>query len=457
MGAPTISLRAKVQRPLIPATHNEKEAHSAMSDLKKDSPPSPAFLQPEQALRGRLCIAGGGTGGHVLAGIAVAQAWVAQMESQAQGYGGGQANESSRGSGVFFVGAVGGMESRLVPKAGFPLHLLKMGPLNRVSRLRQLRSLVLLPLALVKSVLLLLRLKPTVILGVGGYASGAVLLAAWGLKRCGLLSVKIACLEQNAIPGWTNRVLSRKIDEVFSAFPGLEGYFPGKKLHVVGNPIRKTLQPLSPPAPPPAPQVILVLGGSQGSVELNSLILQVLPEMLAWQGRITWIHQTGVADYERVVQGYAAAGWLDKRIEKFIDDMPQAYQAASLVICRAGSSTLFELAAVGRAALLVPLLTAADGHQEKNAEVLQALGAADLWSADDRKPGGGSGRETLAARILGYFKQPERLAALAAKMRQFNRQQSFPDHPPEEEDKVGGEASGDRKDAAQQVARLLGR
>lgn len=308
-----------------------------------------------------LLIAGGGTGGHVLAGVAVAEAW-----TERQG----------RKEGILFVGAEGGIEEKLVPRAGFPLRLLKLGSLNGVSLLRKVRTMFLIPWSLVRSASIVLQSRPEAVLGVGGYASGPLVLMAKLLGR------RTAILEQNSVPGMTNRILGRLVDCVFCAFPGTEKQFPGKRVVLTGNPIRSAIRPL-PPAPRD-PFTVFIFGGSQGAQGINSLVLQSLPHLAALKGRLRWIHQTGERDHERVVKGYRDAG-IEARVEKFIHDMPTAYSQASLLICRAGSSTLAEIAAVGRAAVLVPFPFASDNHQEKNARVFADGGAAWLLRQADAK------------------------------------------------------------------------
>ncbi len=307
----------------------------------------------------QLMIAGGGTGGHVLAGIAVADAWT----------------KTSGGDCVQFVGAKGGMEERLVPKSGYPLHLLKLGSLNRVSLKQKLKTMVQLPLALGASIQILLKFRPGFVLGVGGYASGPVILMARILRALKLIDCKIAILEQNSVPGFTNRLLSRCVDVIFAAFPGTEKQFPKKRVILTGNPIRSAMKPLA--SAPSEPFTLFIFGGSQGAVGMNSLVIESLPYLSGVTSRMRWIHQTGERDYERVKQSYEKQG-ITARVEKFIDRMADAYGEASLLVCRAGSSTLSEVATVGRAALFVPLPTAADNHQEMNARVFSDSGAGFL-------------------------------------------------------------------------------
>ena len=346
-----------------------------------------------------LVIAGGGTGGHVLAGIAIADAWVRKSGSQ-----------SVDRPLVEFVGARGGMEERLVPKAGYPLRLLSLGSLNRVSSKRKIKTFIQLPLACLSSIRILLRTKPSFVLGVGGYASGPVILMAKVLRALRLLDCKISILEQNAIPGFTNRLLGRWADVIFAAFPGTESRFPGKPVILTGNPIRSSMKAL--PSAARAPFTVFVFGGSQGAVGMNSLVIESLPFFVGLGDQVRWIHQTGEKDFERVKQAYATHG-ISARVEKFIDRMVEAYAEASLLVCRAGSSTLSEVATVGRAALFVPLPTAADQHQELNARVFSEAGAGFLVSQN------ATTGQQFAERIKSLMKNEEELVRVEKEVQKF--------------------------------------
>lgn len=307
-----------------------------------------------------LIVAGGGTGGHVLAGVAVADAW---------------RETSGEKANVLFVGARGGIEEKLVPRAGYPLSLLRLGSLNRVSWLTRLKTLFLLPFSLFKSLGILLSARPSAVLGVGGYASGPVVLMARLLSFFRLMQIRTSILEQNSVPGLTNRILGRVVQCVFCAFPGMELKFKKDKVVLTGNPIRSAIRPLC--SAPRDPFTVFIFGGSQGALGINTLVIEALPLFTDLQDHLRFIHQTGEKDFDRVFEAYQKAG-MNARVEKFIYDMPAAYAEASLVICRAGSSTLSEIAAVGRAAVLVPFPFASDDHQEKNARVFVDAGAAFL-------------------------------------------------------------------------------
>jgi UDP-N-acetylglucosamine--N-acetylmuramyl-(pentapeptide) pyrophosphoryl-undecaprenol N-acetylglucosamine transferase len=332
-----------------------------------------------------------------LAGVAIADVWREQVGSSDE---------------ILFVGAQGGLEEKLVPKAGYRLQLLQLGALNRASRKQKIKTLLQLPLSFFKSIRILLQFKPTVVIGVGGYASGPVVLMARVLNLLGLLSVHTAILEQNSVPGFTNRLLGKIVHRVLAAFPGTEKRFPGKEVVVTGNPIRSIMKPLAPAQRDPF--TIFIFGGSQGALGVNSLVLDALPHLKDVSSRIRWIHQTGEKDYERVLKGYQAAG-ISARVEKFIFDMAAAYAEASLLICRAGSSTLAEIAAVKRSAILIPLPTAADNHQEENAKVFSQSGAAILMSQTQSKG------EDLARQIRDLMQNPSVLESMEQKVAAFYR------------------------------------
>jgi UDP-N-acetylglucosamine--N-acetylmuramyl-(pentapeptide) pyrophosphoryl-undecaprenol N-acetylglucosamine transferase len=342
-----------------------------------------------------LLVAGGGTGGHVLAGIAVADAWKRKHGDRAQ---------------ILFVGASGGIEEKLVPRSNYPLELIQLGSLNRVSLGRKLKTMLQLPIAILKSFALVAGRRPTAVLGVGGYASGPVVLSAALLRFRGGLVPRTAILEQNTVPGFTNRMLSKFVRVVFCAFPGTDRRFPGKAVVVTGNPVRSSMSRL--PSASRSPFTVFAFGGSQGALGMNTLILEALPRLADLKGRLRFIHQTGEKDYERVLDAHRRAG-SDARVEKFIYEMPAAYAEASLLICRAGSSTLAEIAAVGRAAVLVPLPTASDNHQEVNARVFVDAGAAFLL-----RQGVATGQD-LADLIRKQIENPAELEKMEAAVTVF--------------------------------------
>lgn len=309
----------------------------------------------------RVLIAGGGTGGHVFPGIALAEEVVGRHP----------ANDA------VFVGTARGLEATVVPASGYPIELIRVKGLKGKGIARVLGNLLLVPGALLKSIRVLRKWRPDVVVGVGGYASGPVVLAAW------LLRIPTAVQEQNAAAGFTNRVLGRFVRIVFTAFPEAASYFPARKVHQLGNPIRRGLLDnyMRPTSPHERPHV-LVFGGSQGAHALNMRIVEALPHLADVRDRLTLTHQTGARDREAVERGYAATGFTPD-VREFITDMSAAYAAADLVVCRAGATTLAELTVCQKPSILVPFPLAADNHQVLNARSLVEAGAAVMIEERD--------------------------------------------------------------------------
>lgn len=300
----------------------------------------------------RMIVAGGGTGGHFFPGLAVAQAAAALRP----------------GVRVLFVGSRRGIEARLAPQLGYPFEALPVLGFAATAPLDRLKALAVLPGAVVRCAGILAAFRPHAVLGVGGYASVPMGLAA------GLGGVPLVLLEQNAEPGLANRLLSRFAAMVAVAFPETKRTFRGKA-RFLGNPVRESLLGVPPPAEPPRPLRLLVLGGSRGSAPLNEAFLAAAPALKAFEGGISLLHQTGSEDLERVRSAYAGIG-LDARVEPFLENMEEAYAWCHAVVARAGATTLAELCVVRRPALLVPFPFAAQGHQSANARGLEEAGAA---------------------------------------------------------------------------------
>ncbi len=301
----------------------------------------------------RLLIAGGGTGGHLFPGVAVAEEVVTRRP----------------GNQVLFVGTESGLEAKVIPRDGYPIEFVKVRKLRGGGLIGLLRGLLAIPGAVLQSMRILRRWKPDVVMGVGGYASGPVVLAAW------IMRIPVALQEQNAVPGFTNRLLSHFVSVAFTAFDEAADYF--RKVHVqkLGNPIRRAfLDNYLQSKVEQARCGILIFGGSQGAHALNMRVLEAMPHLADLRDQLCIVHQTGGADLEVVKRGYEALG-IKADVREFIHDMSKAYTQAELVISRAGASTLAELAVCKKAAILVPYPYAADNHQELNARALVAAGA----------------------------------------------------------------------------------
>ena len=341
----------------------------------------------------RVVIAGGGTGGHLFPGIAVARE-IVRRRPDAQ---------------VTFAGTVRGIESRVVPAEGFPLDLLRSAALKGTSPVARARGIALLPLSAIDAWRILSRRSPDLVIGVGGYSSGPVVLTAAARRIPTLL------LEQNAVPGLTNRLLARVVSAAAVTFESTVTFF-GRRGFVTGNPVRPEFLESNgaAPAADAGPPGILIFGGSQGAHAINVAMVEAAPRLAAHPGGVAITHQTGERDLERVREGYRRAG-LEARVEPFLYRMDREMKHAAVVICRAGATTIAELTAAGRASLLIPLPTAADDHQRKNALVLAEAGAADLL---DQKELTG---DRLADRILALLADPGRREAMAAAARRFAR------------------------------------
>lgn len=352
----------------------------------------------------RVLIAGGGTGGHFFSGMAVGEAFAARDPKNQ----------------VVYVGTRSGIEARVGPREGLDVRFVRVSGLKGKGAAARVAGLLRLPLSLWDSLVLLLRLRPALVVGVGGYASGPVVMAAKLLRR------PTAIVEQNSIPGFTNRVLGRVVDRVFTAFPETEAYFPRRRVVFTGNPIRRrlaetlTLENRSSPGLSAGGEVhVLAFGGSQGARSLNRAMVAMVTELPAdLRGRIRLVHQTGEHDHAEVAAGYARAGFDHVEVLPFIHDMAGAYHGADLVVCRAGASTLAEVTVSRRPSVLVPYPHAIYNHQELNARSLVERGAAVMLL--DRDLNGAS----LAGAIAGLVADPERLSRMAAAAADLGRPQA---------------------------------
>ncbi len=342
----------------------------------------------------RVLIAGGGTGGHLYPGIALAE------------------EITATGGEVLFVGTAKGLETKLVPDAGFPLELMEVSGLKRTGLRGLLRGLALLPKAFFRARAILRRFKPDLVVGVGGYASGPLVFAA------ALTGYPTAVQEQNSRPGFTNRVLGRFARRVFVAFEEARRSFASRKTRLLGNPVRRRFldKVAGTSAATAGGKTLLILGGSQGSHAVNELVSTTI-QVLKARGVLPFVvHQTGAAEIERMVLYYEALGLSDKvTVRDFIDDMPAALADAALVVARAGALTLAELAIMGRPAVLIPLPTAADDHQMMNALEFQRAGAAIVVPQYD------TAATQLADFIAALLADPAQLAKMSAAMRGLAR------------------------------------
>jgi UDP-N-acetylglucosamine--N-acetylmuramyl-(pentapeptide) pyrophosphoryl-undecaprenol N-acetylglucosamine transferase len=345
----------------------------------------------------RVVIAGGGTGGHLYPGIAVARELLARRPDAK----------------VTFAGTAHGIESRVVPREGFELDVIRSRGVKGKSLTDRLSGASLVPLGLLDGWRIVSRRRPDLVIGVGGYSSGPVVLVA------ALRGVPTMLLEQNAVPGLTNRLLARFVKAAAVTFDSTEEFF-GQKTFVSGNPVRPEFFAAGGPDQESARDEqasvtrVLVFGGSQGAHAINLAMVEAAPQLATGGPSLRLVHQTGERDVEMVRTAYRQAG-LQADVEPFFFDMGRQLRDADLVVCRGGMTTFAEVAAVGRPAILIPLPTAADDHQRKNAEVLAALGAAEMLLQRDLTG------PVLAARVLALAGDPERRRRMSAAARSLAR------------------------------------
>jgi UDP-N-acetylglucosamine--N-acetylmuramyl-(pentapeptide) pyrophosphoryl-undecaprenol N-acetylglucosamine transferase len=300
-----------------------------------------------------LLIAGGGTGGHLFPGVAVARELMARVP----------------GAAVTFVGTAAGIEARVIPREGLTLDTIRSAGLKGKSPAALLRGLLLLPLSAWDAWRVISRRRPSVVIGVGGYSSGPVVALA------ALRGIPTLLMEQNATPGLTNRLLSRLVRAAAVHYEDSLATF-GRKAFVAGNPVRPEFFAAAPAGPAPGGRTrVLVFGGSQGAHAINVAMAEAAATLAAASPGVEVTHQTGERDLSMVREAYGRAG-LAARVEPFLFEMDREMRAADVIVCRAGATTLAELTAAARAAILVPLPTATDDHQRRNAEALLGQGAA---------------------------------------------------------------------------------
>ena len=310
----------------------------------------------------RVIIAGGGTGGHVIPALAIAEQLKKQFAAE-----------------VLFIGTARGIETRLVPQAGFPLDLIKVGALKNVSLITRARTLFDLPRALWVAGRMVSEFDPDVVIGVGGYASGPAMLAA--IRR----RIPTLAFEPNVVPGFANRLVARWVKAAAVHFEETCQYFPNCK--VTGVPVRQAFFEIPAGCPmsrdfrdmgtgqPKSPPTLLVFGGSQGAHAINQAMMESLGGLKQKIPGIHVVHQTGQRDYDAVQAAYRQAG-ISGEVHRFIDDMPAMFARADLLVCRSGASTVGEITAAGKPAVFVPFPRAADDHQNVNARALERSGAA---------------------------------------------------------------------------------
>lgn len=329
----------------------------------------------------RIVIAGGGTGGHLFPGVAVAGEMVRRCPA----------------SMILFITGGRKMESEIVRRSGFMQETIQVEGLKGKGWMKGLAAAAKLPYGLVQSFLILRRFSPHVVLGVGGYCSGPVCLGS------SIMGIPTAIHEQNSYPGITNRLLCRVVDRVFLSFEESRPHFPGGTLHFTGNPVRQgILRESAMERREKKGFTVLVVGGSQGARAVNEAFLDALGILRSMGRNPEVIHQTGEAEHAKVVAAYREEG-LQGEVVPFIEDMGEAYAEADLVVGRAGAGTVSELAALGKPSILIPYPYAANRHQDSNAQALARVGGAEMLSQHDLSA------QRLAGLLMKYMDDKDAL------------------------------------------------
>jgi len=335
----------------------------------------------------RVVLAGGGTGGHVIPALAIAH----ELRDR-------------YGAEVIFVGTARGIETRLVPPAGFELKLIQVGALKKVSLATRIKTVLALPRAILAAHALLREFRPDVVIGVGGYASGPAMLAA------AMSGVPLLAFEPNRVPGLANRLIGILVSGAAVQFEQTRRYF--RNARVTGVPVRHAFFTTCAKPANTAP-TLLVFGGSQGAHALNHAVIEALPALAANISGLHLIHQTGERDYNQAQAAYLRVG-VSAEVCPFIEDMPQIFARADLLLCRAGASTAAEITAAGKPAILVPFPHAADDHQRRNAEALVEAGAAVMLPEPQLTP------ERLVEIVVSLLCFPARLQAMSESARKIS-------------------------------------
>ncbi len=371
----------------------------------------------------KVIIAGGGTGGHLFPGIAIAQEFkrLAPESMPSNGSIGGS-NQGREGSAkMLFVGTEKGIESRVIPREGFEIRYISAEGLKGRGILKKVKSVCKIPLGIIQSIKILNSFRPDIVIGVGGYASGPVCAASF------LLGYPLVIQEQNLFPGFTNRIIGRFADLIFTSFEETGKLFNEKRVCLTGNPIRmgiaesetddkefelkfhaegSNLKPLK--------FTLLIFGGSQGAHSINKAMVDGLEYLAKFKDSIFIIHQTGITDLEFVKKSYEKMGF-ESEVVPFINNMADSYKKADLIICRAGATTISEIAACGKASVLIPFPFAVNNHQEMNARVLKDNGAAEMIIEKDLNG------EVLANKIIFLMQSRTRLLEMERESKKMGK------------------------------------
>jgi UDP-N-acetylglucosamine--N-acetylmuramyl-(pentapeptide) pyrophosphoryl-undecaprenol N-acetylglucosamine transferase len=328
----------------------------------------------------RVILAGGGTGGHVIPALAIARELASSYSAE-----------------CCFIGTSRGIETRLVPAAGFPLELIEVGALNQVSLASRPQTMLGLPRAMLSSLRIVRKFRPDVMIGVGGYASGPAMLAA------AFCRVPTVAFEPNVVPGFANRMVAPFVSAAAVHFEETRKYF--RSCRVTGVPVRAEFFEL-PQRDPATPPTLLVFGGSQGARAINQAMTGAMAPLRDRIAGVRLLHQTGERDYDTTVAAYEKLG-VPVEVYKFMDNMPAMFARADLIVSRAGASTVAEIAAAAKPSIFVPFPKAADDHQRRNAEAMQRAGAAVMLEERDLTSA------NLADTVAKLLSNPETLKAMS--------------------------------------------
>jgi UDP-N-acetylglucosamine--N-acetylmuramyl-(pentapeptide) pyrophosphoryl-undecaprenol N-acetylglucosamine transferase len=332
----------------------------------------------------KIIIAGGGTGGHLFPGVAIAEEFLRRHSAHD----------------VLFVGTAQGLEGRILENMGYRLRTIDVAGIRGKSIIKTLGGLMKIPTSMVQSWSIIRDYDPDMVIGVGGYASGPAVITAHYMGK------KTAIAEQNAVPGATNKILGRFADKVFVTFRETATWFSPDKAVVTGNPVRASfIKEKKETRKADRNFTILIFGGSQGASGINNAVIESLDFLEALKGDMTFVHQTGVHDCDRVTAAYRSHN-MDAEVSAFINDMAAAYDAADLLLCRAGATTVAEVTASGKAAVFIPFPFAVGDHQRLNAQVLVEAGAAEMILQKDLTG------ETLARLIERLFHDRTRIGEM---------------------------------------------
>lgn len=329
-----------------------------------------------------LLIAGGGTGGHLYSGLAVAEQW------------------SEKGGEVHFVGTRRGLETRIVPQFKFSLILMEVSPIKGKGLWHRFKTLIQLPKAWWHARSILKKIRPDVVLGIGGYVSGPVV---WAATQMG---IKTAVIDQNAIPGFTNRILGRWVDRIYLNFESASRFFKKEKVRVYGNPV---IAKREIGKAPPLGEALLVCGGSQGAHFINEIFVQAVGDILKRFPNLEITHQTGSDDFGMMLK-HASGSY---KVTPYIEDMQDYYASSALIISRAGAGMLTELAIWGRPSILIPYPHATDDHQRMNAKVFVDHGAALVLEQSEMTA------HRLAETVIQLLEDRERLQQMSQRAREL--------------------------------------